>query len=91
MFIAAIIVLPLAGFAAGWLGKTRKPADVLAALCILLGAAGALWMGLDSDTIERGSSVAFSAVAGLAAALLVYGGWLVSRRLHRLARVRPEA
>lgn len=84
MFFAAIIALPiLAGLLAGTFSPSRLPAHALAALCIGLGIAGAIVTGLDDDTTDRASSVAFALVGGLVAALLVYGGWFAGRARMR--------
>jgi hypothetical protein len=80
VFFAAIIALPiLAGLLAGTFSPSRLPAHALAALCVGLGIAGAIVTGLDADTTDRVSSVAFALVGGLVAALLVYGGWFAGR------------
>ena len=80
MFFAAIIALPiLAGLLAGTFSPSRLPAHALAALCVGLGIASAIVTGLDAATTDRASSVAFALVAGLVAALLVYGGWFAGR------------
>jgi hypothetical protein len=84
---AAIIALPvLAGLVAGTFSASRRLAHILAALCIVLGIAGAIVTGLDADTTDRASSVAFALVGGLVAALLLYGGWLVGRAGMRAMR-----
>ena len=87
MFFAAIIALPaLAGLVAGTFTASRRPADALAALCILLGVAGAVVTAIDSDTTERTSSVAFAVIAGIVGAVLVYGGWFAGRAGMRAMR-----
>jgi hypothetical protein len=87
MFFAAIIVLPiLAGLVAGTFSASRRPAHGLAAFCFLLGVAGALVFGLDSDTTDRAASVAFALGAALAGELLVYGGWFAGRAGVRAIR-----
>ena len=90
MFFAAIIALAvLAGLVAGTFSASRRLAHILAALCIVLGIAGAIVTGLDADTTDRASSVAFALVGGLVAALLLYGGWLAKRAIPRFFTV-PE-
>jgi hypothetical protein len=80
VFFAAIIALPiLAGLVAGTSSPRRLPAHALATLCVGLGLASAIVMGLDAKTTDRVSSVAFALVAGLVAALLVYGAWFAGR------------
>jgi hypothetical protein len=80
VFFAAIIALPiLAGLLAGTFSPSRLPAHALATLCVGLGIASAIVMGLDAGTTDRASSVAFALVAGLVAAFLVYGGWFAGR------------
>ena len=87
MFFAAIIALPvLAGLVAGTFTASRRPADALAALCLLLGLAGAVVTAIDSDTTDRTSSIAFSVIAGMVAAALVYGGWFAGRAGMRAMR-----
>jgi hypothetical protein len=80
MFFAAIIALPiLAGLLVGTFSASKLPAHVLAALCLVLGVAGGISMALDDDTTGRAGAVAFAVVAGIVAALLVYGGRLAGR------------
>jgi hypothetical protein len=87
MFFAAIIVLPIiAGLVAGTFSASRRPADGLAALCVLLGAVGAVLVGVNADTTDRASSVAFAVGAGLVGGLLVYGGWFAGRAGMRAIR-----
>jgi hypothetical protein len=87
MFFAAIVVLPiLAGLVAGTFSARRGPAHAIAGLCVGLGVAGAVAVGLNSDTTDRASSVAFAVVAGLVAALLAYGGWYAGRAGMRAIR-----
>jgi hypothetical protein len=87
MFFAAIIALPvLAGLVAGTFSLRRRLADAFAATCVVIGLAGAVVTGIDSDTMDRVSSVGFCIVAGLVAALLVYGGWFAGRAGMRAVR-----
>jgi hypothetical protein len=87
MFFAAIIVLPvLAGLVAGTFNASRRPADGLAVLCVLLGLAGAVAVGVNADTTDRASSIAFAVGAGVVGALLVYGGWYAGRAGMRAIR-----
>jgi uncharacterized membrane protein len=87
MFFVAIVVLPIfAGLVAGTFSTRRWPAHVLGAICIALGLAGAVMTALDSDTIDRASSVAFAVTAGIVGALLVYGGWYAGRAGMRAIR-----
>jgi hypothetical protein len=51
-----------------------------------VGVAGAIAMGLDSDATNRASNVTFGVVAGIVAALLVYGGWFAGRAGMRAIR-----
>jgi hypothetical protein len=87
MFFAAIIVAPiLVGLVAGTFSAARRPADALAALSVTLGVAGAVVIGLDSETTDRASSIAFALAAGAVGALLVYGGWYAGRAAMRAVR-----
>jgi hypothetical protein len=87
MFFAAISVLPvLAGLVAGTFSVRRLPADALAVVCVALGIAGAVVTGIDSETTDRASSATFSVLAGIVAALLVYGGWFAGRAGMRAIR-----
>jgi hypothetical protein len=87
MFFVAIIVLPvLAGLVAGTFSASRRPADGLAALCVLLGLAGAVAVGVNADTTDRASSVAFAVGAGIVGGLLVYAGWSAGRAGMRAIR-----
>jgi hypothetical protein len=87
MFFAAIVVLPiLAGLIAGTFSASRRSAHLLAALCVALAVAGAIAVGLDAETTDRASSVAFAIVAGLGGALLVYAGWYAGRAGMRAIR-----
>jgi hypothetical protein len=87
MFFAAIIVLPvLVGLVAGTFSPSRRPADSLAALCVLLGLAGAVAVGVNADTTDRASSVAFAIGAGIVGGLLVYAGWFAGRAGMRAIR-----
>jgi hypothetical protein len=87
MFYAAIIVLPvLAGLVAGTFSVRRLPADALAAVCVALGLAGAVVTAVDSETTDRATSVTFSVLAGIVAALLVFGGWFAGRAGMRAIR-----
>jgi uncharacterized membrane protein YeaQ/YmgE (transglycosylase-associated protein family) len=87
MFFAAIVVLPiLAGLVAGTFSPSRRSAHVVAALCVALGIAGAIATGLDAETTDRASSVAFAIIAGLVGALLVYAGWYAGRAGMRAIR-----
>jgi len=87
MFFAAIIVLPiLAGIVAGTFSASRRPAHVPAALSVVIGIAGAVVIGLDSDTTDRDASVVFALAAGLIGALLVYGGRYAGRAGMRAVR-----
>jgi hypothetical protein len=87
MFFAAIVVLPiLAGLIGGTFSARREPAHVIAALCVALGVAGAIAVGVNADTTDRASSVAFAVVGGLVAALLAYGGWYAGRAGMRAIR-----
>jgi hypothetical protein len=53
---------------------------------VAVGVAGAIAMGLDSDATNRASNVTFGVVAGIVAALLVYGGWFAGRAGMRAIR-----
>jgi hypothetical protein len=87
MFFAAILGLPiLAGLLAGTFTPNRRAADALAGLCVALGIAGAVALGLDPDTSGGGGSIAFGIGAGLLAAALVYGGWYAGRSALRAVR-----
>lgn len=87
MFFAAIIVLPiLAGLVVGTFSASRRPAHALGAVCVGLGLAGAVIVGVDGDTTERAASVAFAVVAGVVGALLVYAGWFAGRAGMRAIR-----
>ena len=87
MFFAAIVVLPiLAGLVAGTFSASRWPAHALAGICVALGIAGAIQTGIDAETTDRASSVAFAIVGGVVGALLVYGGWYAGRAGMRAIR-----
>lgn len=89
MFFASIIVLPiLAGVLAGTFSRSRRPAHVLAGVCVSLGIAGAIALGLDDDTTGRLSAVVFGVAAGVVAALLVYLGQLAGRAGTRAIQTR---
>jgi hypothetical protein len=87
MFFVALIAIPVAaGLVAGSFASTRRPADALAAVCVLLGVAGSLATVLDDDTTDRAASAAFGVTVGVLAAALVYGGWWIARGAMRVAR-----
>ena len=89
MFFASIVLIPiLAGLLCGILSVGRRPAHALAAICVALGVAGAIATGVDANTTDRASSVAFGVVAGVVAALLVYAGQLAARATVRAMRGR---
>jgi peptidoglycan/LPS O-acetylase OafA/YrhL len=87
MFFSTLIGLPiLAGLVAGvWTPRRAVPWG-LAALCVALGAAGAVVMAFDPD--HRLENVTFGIGAGLVCAGLVwlgYGLGRISRRTMRTA------
>ena len=84
MFFAAILAAPvLAGVVAGVVSDRRLVPAALAGVCLALGAAGAIVTGLDSDTTDRGSSVAFGVVGGIVAAALVWLGYAAGKLTRR--------
>ena len=85
MFFIAIIALPLVGgVVAGVVSSSRRVPLALALVCIALGAAGAVAVGVDSHTTDRAGSIGFALGAGLVAAGLVYAGWLGARKARGL-------
>ena len=88
MFFAALVALPvLAGLVAGVTTHRRSVPWALTAVCVLLGVAGAIVMGLDSETTSRPGAIGFGLVSGLAAAGLVWLGF----GLGRLTRASEKA
>ena len=61
MFFATLIAAPiLAGLVAGVLTDRKAAPWALTGICLVLGGVGAVLIGVDSDTTDRASSVAFS-------------------------------
>lgn len=86
MFFATLIAVPiLAGLVAGVLTGRRTAPWILSGLCVVLGALGAIAIGIDSDTTDRASSVAFSIGAGIVGAALVWAGFGLARIGRRSA------
>ncbi len=87
MFFATLIAAPiLAGLVAGvWTARRAVPWG-LAALCVVLGIAGAVAMAIDTAD-DRFENVSFGIVAGLVCAGLVWAGYALGRISRR--GVRP--
>jgi peptidoglycan/LPS O-acetylase OafA/YrhL len=88
MFFATLIAAPvLAGLVAGvWTARRAVPWG-LAALCLVLGMAGAVAMAIDSAD-DRFENVTFGIGAGIACAALVWLGYALGRISRRSARPR---
>lgn len=86
MFFTTLVAAPiLAGLLAGvWTARRAVP-WALAGICVTLGIAGAVAIGLDSETTDRGTSVAFALVAGVASGALVWAGYGAGRLTRRRA------
>ena len=85
MFFAALIAAPiLAGLVAGvWTSRRAVPWG-LAALCVVLGIAGAVAMAIDSSE-DRLGNVVFGIGAGVVCAGLVWLGYTLGRISRRTA------
>lgn len=80
MFFATLIAVPiLAGLVAGAWTSSRRVPWVLATISVALGIAGAIALGVDSDTTERVQSVLFGIGAGIVSAALVWAGFGLAR------------
>jgi drug/metabolite transporter (DMT)-like permease len=78
MFFPTLIALPiLAGLVAGVFTGRRLAPWLISAVCVALGAAGALVMAFNAD--HRGENVTFGLAAGVACAALVWGGYALGR------------
>ncbi len=87
MFFASIVLLPVAlGILAGAVFTSRRPTEVLAGLCVLLGIAGAIATALDPDVTGRVGAVLFAVAAGVIGALLVVAGSKAGKKVRSALR-----
>jgi drug/metabolite transporter (DMT)-like permease len=78
VFFPTLIATPiLAGLVAGACTGRRLVPWLIAAVCIALGAAGAIVMAFNPD--HRGENVTFGLAAGIACAALVWAGFALAR------------